>query len=93
MTASTVKAVIQDAGGPEYVLGFRFANGYKTVYSQNVIDLDNDFVEIDGVELLIFHHNDTFGNKAHSYLDVSEITQVYVRDSLEGKIFIRDFME
>lgn len=93
MTANTVKAVIQDAGGPEYVLGFRFANGYKTVYSQNVIDLDNDFVEIDGVELLIFHHTDTFGNKAHSYLEVSEISHVYVRDSLEGKIFIRDFME
>ena len=92
MTANTVKAVIEDAGGPEYLLGFRFANGYKLVYSKYVIEMD-DFITIDGVELLKFHHTDTFGNKAHSYLEVSEISHVYVRDSLDAKICIRDFME
>ena len=40
MQISTIKAVIQEAGGPEYLLGFRFANGYKLVYSRNIINLD-----------------------------------------------------
>ena len=93
MQISTIKAVIQEAGGPEYLLGFRFANGYKLVYSRNIINLDEDFVEIDGVELLIFHHVDNYGNTAKSYLEISEIAHIYVRDSLEGKIYIRDFME
>ena len=93
MQASTVKAVIQGAGGPEYLLGFRFANGYKLVYSRNTINIDEDFVEIDGVELLVFHHVDNFGNEARSFLEISEIAHIYVRNSLEGKIFIRDFME
>lgn len=93
MTIKTIKAVIADAGGPEYILGMRFANGYKLVYSKHLIDPDKDFIEIDGVELLLFEHVDFSGKKAKSYLEVSEITQIYAREDLEGRISIRDFME
>ena len=55
--------------------------GYETV------------VVMDGKDLLIYHHVDRDGNTARSYLDVEEICHVYVRDSLEDKIYIRDFME
>ena len=93
MQISTIKAIIEDAGGPEYLLGFRFANGYKLVYSKQLIHMDDDFVVMDGKDLLIYHHVDRDGNTARSYLDVEEICHVYVRDSLEDKIYIRDFME
>ena len=93
MTTSTIKAVIAQAGGPEFLLGFRFANGYKLVYSQYMIDLANDFVTIDGVELLKFHHKDTFGATATSYLEISEVSHIYFRDDASAKISIRDFME
>lgn len=93
MTSKTVKAVIKHAGGPEYILGMRFANGYKLTYSSHLIDPEVDFVEIDGVELLIYEHKDFSGKRAKSYLEVEEIVQIYARESLEGRISVRDFME
>lgn len=96
MTSETIKQVITNEGGPEYVLGFRFANGYKLVYSRQLINLEEDFITVNGVELLKFEHVDWSGNKAHSLLEVNEITQIYFRDKLDDddhKLCIRDFME
>lgn len=93
MTINTIKDIIALAGGPEYVLGFRFANGYKVVFSNHVIDLEKDFIEVNESDILIFEHTDTFGKKAKSYLDVEEIVQIYTRDNLNERICIRDFME
>ena len=50
MTIDAVKAVINEVGGPERVLGFRFANGYKVVYSTHLVNPDEDFKVI-GYEL------------------------------------------
>lgn len=93
MNINTVKAIIAEAGGPDYILGFRFANGYKVVYSNHKIDVDKDFVTIGDSELIKFEHTDCFGKKGKSYIDVDELVQVYTRDDLEGRISIRDFME
>lgn len=97
MTIDNIKKIIINEGGPEYVLGFRFANGYKLVYSRHLINLDEDFINVDGTELLKYEHVDWSGNKAHSLLEVEEIVQIYFRDeldvNLENKLCIRDFME
>lgn len=96
MTANTIKTIINNEGGPDYLLGFRFANGYKLVYSRHLINLDEDFITIDGVDLLKYEHVDWSGNTAHSIMEVDEITQIYFRDKLDDddhKLCIRDFME
>ena len=33
MTNQDVKDVVDYIGGPQYIIGFRFANGYKLAYS------------------------------------------------------------
>lgn len=93
MTIDVVKAVINEIGGPERVLGFRFANGYKVVYSTHIVNPDEDFKVIGGMEMLLYHHKDTMGHTATSYIDFSEIVQVYTLDDPTKPIILRDFME
>lgn len=92
MTTDILKAVIEQAGGFDCVAGFRFANGYKVVYSNHVLK-EEDFVTIRGMEFLMYHHKDTMGHTATSYLEVEEIVQVYVIDDITKPIILRDFME
>ena len=93
MTIDVLKAIIEQAGGPVHVAGFRFANGYKLAYSNHILDLDNDFTTINGVEFLIYHHKDTMGHTATSYIMVDELVHVYIIDDVTKPIILRDFME
>ena len=93
MTIDVLKAVIEQAGGAANVAGFRFANGYKLSYSNHILDLDNDFTTINGVEFLIYHHKDTMGHTATSYILMDELVHVYLIDDITKPIILRDFME
>ena len=93
MTIDVLKAIIEQAGGVVHVAGFRFANGYKLSYSNHTIDLDKDLVTIAGVEFLIYHHKDTMGHTATSYILVDQLVHVYLIDDITKPIILRDFME
>lgn len=93
MTIDVLKDVIEQAGGAVHVAGFRFANGYKLSYSNHILDLDKDLVTIDGVEFLIYHHKDTMGHTATSYILVDQLVHVYLIDDVTKPIILRDFME
>ena len=100
MTIDAVKAVINEVGGPERVLGFRFANGYKVVYStqarkvikDKLLDINEDINQKMN-DMGLYHHKDTMGHTATSYIDFSEIVQVYTVDDPTKPIILRDFME
>ena len=93
MTIDTIKSIVTEAGGEKHILGFRFANGYKVVFSKHLLNLNEDFKVINGSEIFIFEQVDTFGNRAKSYLDVSEIVQVYTVVDIKSNICIREIME
>ena len=93
MTIDAIKAIVEEAGGPKHVLGFRFANGYKVVFSEHVLDLEEDFKVFGDVEIFIYEQHDHQLNKGKSYIIVDEIVQVYTVVDTTKKIYIRDFME
>ena len=92
MTKATIQAIVDEVGGPEHVVGLRGANGTKFYFSKYALSMD-DFVEIEGTEILKLKHTDTMGRDAVSYLIVDEIVQVYTVVDTTKKIYIRDFME
>lgn len=94
-TINTVKALVDHVGGPQYIIGFRFANGYKTIYSRkgHLLEPEKDFVTIDGTEYLIYEHHDSNGHILLSYLEVEEITQVYVLPNLKDNVNLREVLE
>lgn len=94
-TINTVKALVEHVGGPKYIIGFRFANGYKTIYSRpgHLLEPDKDFVIIGGTEYLIYEHHDSNGHVLLSYLEVEEIAQVYVLPNLKDPINLREVLE
>ena len=92
MTKAVVQAIADEVGGPEYIVGMRFANGTKQYFGRYALSMD-DFVELGGMELLKLKHKDTFGNEAVSYLDVSEIVQVYTIADIEAGIILRDILD
>lgn len=90
MTKGIIEAIANDAGGIEKIVGIRCANGTKFYFSRYALSLD-DFVSMGDMEMLKLKHTDTMGNKAISYLDVSEIVQVY---TIEGdNIVLRDILD
>ena len=90
MTKSSIEAIANDAGGIEKIVGIRCANGTKFYFARYALSLD-DFVNMGDMEMLKLKHTDTMGNKAISYLDVSEIVQVY---TIEGdNIILRDILD
>lgn len=98
MTNADVKACIDYAGGPEYILGFRFANGYKLAYSPRGegdtnyrINPNTDLIEIGGTEYLKFEHHDFNGRPAYSLIPTECINQVYYMT--DAGIRMRDIME
>lgn len=92
---SSVKALIDHVGGPNHVIGFRFANGYKTIYSRpgHKVEPEKDFVVVDGNEYIIYEHHDCSGNILLSYLEVEEIVQMYVLPDLKKNIILRDVLD
>ena len=90
MTKSNIEAIANEVGGIEKVVGIRCANGTKFYFSSYALSLD-DFVTMGDMEMVKLKHIDTMGNKAVSFLDVSEIVQVY---TIEGEnIILRDILD
>lgn len=98
MTHDELRAIVEYAGGEKFILGFRFANGYKISYSPRGendtsyrINLDKDLVIIAGAEFLKFEHHDFNGRPAYSLFPIDTIEQVYYMT--EQGIRMRDIME
>lgn len=90
MTKTVVEAIANEAGGFEKIVGMRFANGCKFYFGRYALKAD-DFITLGDMEILKLYHKDTMGNEAISYLDVSEIVQVY---TITGeKIVLRDILD
>ena len=92
MNKATVQAIAEQAGGWDHIVGIRYANGTKTYFGRYALSPD-DFITLDGFELMILHHTDSMGNNATSYLNVDEVVQVYVIDDLSKPIILRDILD
>ena len=91
MTIDALKAVINEVGGPEKIIGFRQANGCKHIFSRVALSLD-DLVVLGGQEFIKLKHKDTMGKEAISYLVMDEVVHVYTIDDVEAGIIIRDVL-
>jgi hypothetical protein len=92
MTIDALKAIINEIGGPEGVIGFRQANGTKFYFSRYVLSLD-DLVTLGGQEFIKLKHKDTSNREAISYLVMDEIVHVYTIKDVEAGIIIRDILD
>lgn len=93
MNKEQLKALVDHIGGAEYVIGMRFKNGYKLVYSRHILDLEEDIKTFGGLEMLIYEHMDTNENIVKSFLPLEEIAQVYTLTDLDDDVILRDIME
>lgn len=97
MTNNDVKSVVDYIGGYQYVVGFRFANGYKLAYSPRAENdtsyqfKEADLLEINGVDYLKFEHHDHENNLAYSIIPTECINQIYYMT--DAGICFRDIME
>jgi hypothetical protein len=92
MTIDALKAIINEIGGPEGVIGFRQANGTKFYFSRYVLSLD-DLVTLGGQEFIKLRHKDTSNREAISYLVMDEVVHVYTIKDVEAGIIIRDILD
>lgn len=92
MTIDALKAIINEIGGPEGVIGFRQANGTKFYFSRYVLSLD-DLVTLGGQEFIKLKHKDTSNREAVSYLVMDEVVHVYTIKDVEAGIIIRDILD
>lgn len=97
MNNTDLEAVIEYAGGYKYILGFRFANGYKLAYSpRNENDTEyklkkEDLININGVDYIRFEHHDHNDNRAYSLIPTENLNQIYYMT--DNGICMRDVME
>ena len=92
MTIAALKAIINEIGGPEGIIGFRQANGTKFYFSRYALSLD-DLVTLGGQEFIKLKHKDTSNREAISYLVMDEIVHVYTIKDVEAGIIIRDILD
>jgi hypothetical protein len=92
MTIDALKAIINEIGGPEGVIGFRQANGTKFYFSRYALSLD-DLVTLGGQEFIKLRHKDTSNREAISYLVIDEVVHVYTIKDVEAGIIIRDVLD
>ena len=92
MTKEVVNAIANEAGGYDHIIGMRMANGTKFYFGRYALKAD-DFVTLGGMEILKLYHKDTMGGEAVSYLDVSEIVQIYTITDIEKSIILRDILD
>ena len=92
MTINALKAIINEIGGPEGIIGFRQANGTKFYFSRYVLSLD-DLVTLGGQEFIKLKHKDTSNREAISYLVMDEVVHVYTIKDVEAGIIIRDILD
>jgi hypothetical protein len=92
MTKAVVEAIANDAGGFEHIVGMRMANGTKFYFGRYALKAE-DFITMGGMEILKLYHKDTMGGEAVSYLDVSEIVQLYTVKDIGKPIILRDILD
>ena len=92
MTIDALKAIINEIGGPEGIIGFRQANGTKFYFSRYALSLD-DLVTLGGQEFIKLKHKDTSNREAISYLVMNEVVHVYTIKDVEAGIIIRDVLD
>ena len=92
MTIDALKAIINEIGGPEGIIGFRQANGTKFYFSRYALSLD-DLVTLGGQEFIKLKHKDTSNREAISYLVMDEVVHVYTIKDVEAGIIIRDVLD
>jgi hypothetical protein len=92
MTKSVVEAIANDAGGFDHIVGMRMANGTKFYFGRYALKAE-DFITMGGMEILKLYHKDTMGGEAVSYLDVSEIVQLYTVKDIGKPIILRDILD
>jgi hypothetical protein len=92
MTKSVIEAIANDAGGFEHIVGMRMANGTKFYFGRYALKAE-DFITMGGMEILKLYHKDTMGGEAVSYLDVSEIVQLYTVKDIGKPIILRDILD
>lgn len=92
MTIDALKAIINEIGGPEGIIGFRQANGTKFYFSRYALSLD-DLVTLGGQEFIKLKHKDTSNREAISYLVMDELVHVYTIKDVEAGIIIRDVLD
>lgn len=91
MTIEAMKAVVNEVGGPEKIVGFRQANGCKHIFSRFVFKLE-DLVELGGQEFIKLRYMDTLGHECIGYLVMDEIVHLYTIDDVEAGIIVRDVL-
>ena len=92
MTKSNIEAIANDVGGYEKIVGMRCANGTKFYFSRYALKPEH-FVQMGDMEMLKLFHKDTMGSEAVSYLDVSEIVQIYTVVDMDKPIVLRDILD
>jgi hypothetical protein len=92
MTIEAFKAIVNEMGGPESVIGFRQANGCKFYFSRYALSFD-DLVTMGGQEFIKLKHRDTSNREAVSYLVMDEVVHVYAVKDVEAGIVIRDILD
>ena len=92
MTKANIEAIANDIGGYEKIVGMRCANGTKFYFSRYALQSDH-FVQMGDMEMLKLFHKDTMGSEAVSYLDVSEIVQIYTIVDMDKPIVLRDILD
>lgn len=84
MTLESLKAVIAEAGGDKYVIGFLFGSAYKFIY--NKINFDSSIHIKDSMNCVMIEVKDCYGTPCKIYAPIDDIKQVVVRDTLDTKI-------
>lgn len=97
MTNQDIKNVIDYIGGYQYLIGFRFANGYKLAYSPRG-DNDDNFrlkdeylITIGDIDYIKFEHHDHTNTPAYSLIPTENVNQIYYMT--DAGICFRDVME
>lgn len=91
MTIDAMKAVINEIGGPEKIIGIRQANGCKHIFSRFTFKLE-DLVVLSGQEFIKLKYKDTMGHECISYLVMEEVVHIYTIDDVDAGIIVRDII-
>ena len=84
MTLQSLKAIIAEAGGDAYVIGFLFGSAYKFIY--NKVHFDSSIHIKDSMDCVMIEVKDCYGVQCKIYAPIDDIKQVIVRNSLNQKV-------
>ena len=84
MTLESLKAIIAEAGGDKYVIGFLFGSAYKFIY--NKINFDSSVHIKDSMDCVMIEVKDCYGTPCKIYAPIDDIKQVVVRNTLDQRV-------